>query len=113
MSAARDLALWVKEHIADDPEGGRDGMEAIRLANATLADAVMAPPPFKSIEERAHEMWMVSAGVGEVRLGPAARDIIRTIRFMDMEIANPTPFKAPPPGQEQRQPAEADPLGEW
>lgn len=94
MSAARDLALWVKLHAPELDSFVNDHERALALANIVLEQTDVPPGGGKSIEERAHEMWIVAATSGEIRIGPSGADIVRTIRAMDAEIATATPFPA-------------------
>ena len=91
MSAAHDLALWVREHLPRQMGDATLVQEGLTLSKAVLAEG-------KPLVDRAFDMWMVMATTGEYRVGPSAKDIVRTARAMMEEVANPTPFperKAP------------------
>lgn len=97
MSAARDLALWVKEHAREMDSLADAGRQALALADVILLSSEeVAKPTERSLADRAFDMWMVMASSGEYRVGPSGKDIVRTAREMLREVETSTPFPEPP-----------------
>lgn len=91
MTAARELAFWVKERADLMDSLGQDGRDALALADTILLH-LPEDQPTKALVDRAFDMWMVMASSGEYRVGPSGRDIVRTARDMMKEVASPTPW---------------------
>lgn len=91
MTAAEELARWVKENAGQQMADQERVTDAFRLANKVL-DEERERGQGKSLTDRAFDMWMVMASSGEYRVGPSGRDIVRTARAMMEEVATPTPW---------------------
>lgn len=100
MSAAHDLALWVREHLPSNMVDAALIKEGLELSKAVLVEG-------KPLVDRAFDMWMVAAGTGQYFVGPSAKNLVRTARAMMDEVANPTPWPEQKKAQDDGLPAPA------